>query len=137
MKIIRNTKVSNQKDDKAPEWADNKHFHKIAIRLYEGVITIDKKLWYITGHGPEQIDEIYATSNRAIFKTHDPEKLNNPGLEEDMIKAIMKHNEGENISRLQEIENLKNRIKDNVNDNKILSKFLRKSKLERIVNGDN
>jgi hypothetical protein len=141
MKIVRTENISNQKDEVAPDWADNKHYHRITISLTydykdpkrERFLHIDKELWFITGHGDEQVDEICVIGrDNVIFKTHDLEKIT-PELEVEMINVLYKNYLLYEDKKRKEIDELNEYIKESENDRKLLNVYLREDKLKRIL----
>jgi len=88
MKIRRQSEISEEKKKKAPDWSNNKHYHKIEIYINDDTIEVKKTLYYITGHGTEECDDIYYQSNyNAIFKTQDINKIN-LNIENEIIKGL-------------------------------------------------
>lgn len=137
MKIIRTEITSDQKAEICPSWADHKHYHKIEVDVdySQKVINVKKELWYIFGHGSEQLDEIYSRDDfHIVFKTHDPEKLT-PEIENKMIQQIITNVTKHNQEREHEIKRLQSDIKYHNEIKKEISSLdiFRENKLKRIV----
>lgn len=139
MKIVRKTEISNQKDNKPDAWSDYKHYHKIEIRFYKDELKINKVLWYITGHGCEQNDEIFIRStNNAIYKTQTIENLTKE-IEDEMVEKLIEYNKEKIQEKLDDIEAIKNDIKNynkNIKDLKGYKPAQREEKLERILKNE-
>ena len=135
MKILRKTIVSSEKNKKPPDWANNKHYHSITFEFdrTENTITFIYNLYYITGHGPEKIDEIYIYGvGYGIYKTQDINNINK-NIEIELIKALIEINNKTHKNNSEQIEHLKQNNEKLLNSNNSLSTLLRGDKLKRVL----
>ncbi|MCK9477600.1 MAG: hypothetical protein M0R46_16920 [Candidatus Muirbacterium halophilum] len=139
MKITRTTIISDQKEQKPDSWSAYKHYHKIEINFYKDELRINKELWYITGHGSEQVDEIFIrSSHNAIYKTQTIENLTKE-IEDEMVEKLIEYNKEKIQDKLDDIEAIKNDIKNynkNIKDLKGYKPAQREEKLERILKNE-
>lgn len=138
MKITYSERISNEKSQEPPHWADYKHYHKLEVFYYNGELKVEKELWYITGHGGEEVDKIFSKRiEHVVYKTHDINKLT-PELEKEMINQIIKNIDADVISTEKIIRDQNKYIKYRQEDkaNLLKSKYFRENKLKRILNED-
>jgi hypothetical protein len=112
------------------------HIIHLQYHYQTNEITIVKKINYLYGHGQEQCDKIYCCDYYACYKTQNLEYLNDNENEiiQDLINEIYS-NILRNIQRYKiERSAWEKRIKDKERHKKNFSVFIRKQKLERILN---